>query len=195
MKNHPDRNKHDKDASSRFAEINNAYEILKDPERRKVPLCRFRSLISITNIFFCSFLVEIWRVWSDGVWSKLWRRSRGKGGKSRRPSLVSFTSILSFSLAFPSGPCFARFLSFSSGFRGWLPWWLPWRCWRISWKHGGHSARLWFHLWRRRRWWRPTRKRRRRRWRNGRRRLWRGYGYAKAAFFLLLLRLSTFCLC
>ena len=34
LKYHPDRNS-DPDASSRFQEINNAYEVLSDPEKRK----------------------------------------------------------------------------------------------------------------------------------------------------------------
>ena len=32
---HPDRNKNNKDAASEYASINNAYEVLSDPEKRK----------------------------------------------------------------------------------------------------------------------------------------------------------------
>mmetsp|Transcript_22033 Transcript_22033/g.42069 ORF Transcript_22033/g.42069 Transcript_22033/m.42069 type:complete len:239 (-) Transcript_22033:550-1266(-) len=36
LKYHPDKNKGDEDANKKFAEINNVYEVLSDPEKRKI---------------------------------------------------------------------------------------------------------------------------------------------------------------
>lgn len=77
MQYHPDRNKGDKEAEKKFKEINEAYGVLSDPEKKQ----QYDTFGSASGNPFWGWAGGAWFGWFEDIFSQFWgARGRSTGG-------------------------------------------------------------------------------------------------------------------